>query len=197
MSEVANEQQLHKVAKLAKVTLRNDGSLDQLRAKTDRLVTDYLYKLQPSRPSWDEYFMQVAEIVKLRSTCMSPRKGAVLVKGNRIISTGYNGSPSGIKHCNAGGCKRCTDRHLGKIKSGRYSEPCVCCHSEENAIVQAAVHGISTGGCSIYTTFTPCVNCCKMIINAQIKEVVAQMMYPDDVGLKLLKEAKVKFRLFK
>lgn len=197
MSDDPSAQQLHRVMKLAKVTLKNDKGMDELRKKVDKLVKDYLYKLQPSRPSWDEYFMDVAEKIKLRSTCLSARKGSVLIKGNRIISTGYNGSPKGIKHCNAGGCIRCTQRHLGKIKSGVYSEPCICCHSEENAIVQAAVHGISTEGSKLYTTFTPCVNCAKLIINAGVKEVVGKTVYPDDVGMRLLKEAGVKFRLFK
>ena len=197
MSNDAAAQQLHKVMAMAKVTVRNNGTIDDLRVKTDKLVEDYLYKLQPSRPSWDEYFMNVAEMIKLRSTCMSARKGAVLVKDNRVVSTGYNGSPRGAKHCNQGGCVRCTQRHLGKIKSGVYSEPCICCHSEENAIVQAAVHGISTEGATMYTTFTPCVNCSKMIINAGIKEVVAKVEYPDDAGLQLLKEVGVVFRLFR
>ena len=197
MSDNPSAQQMHKVLVMAKVTIDNSGTLDLLRTKIDRLVEDYLYKLVRQRPSWDEYFMNVAEIVKLRSTCLSASKGAVLVKDKRIISTGYNGSPRGIKHCNLGGCLRCTQRHLGKIKSGNYSEPCICCHSEENAIVQAAVHGISTNGSTMYTTFTPCVNCAKIIINAGILEVVAQIEYPDDVGLKLLKESGVTFRLFK
>ncbi len=195
MSRDPAAQQLHTVAKMAKVTLRNDGALDELKKKVDKLVEDYLYKLQPSRPSWDEYFMNVAEMVKLRSTCMSAKKGAVLVKENRVVSTGYNGSPKGVKHCNKGGCVRCTLRHLGKIKSGVYSEPCICCHSEENAIVQAAVHGVGTEGATMYTTFTPCVNCAKMIINAGVKEVVAKVEYPDDVGLSLFKEVGIKFRL--
>ena len=197
MSDNPSAQQMHKVLKMAKVTVDNSGTLDALGKKVDRLVEDYLYKLVRARPSWDEYFMQVAEIIKLRSTCLSASKGAVLVKDKRVISTGYNGSPRGIKHCNLGGCVRCTQRHLGKIKSGNYSEPCICCHSEENAIVQAAVHGISTNGATMYTTFTHCVNCAKMIINAGILEVVAQVEYPDDMGLKLLKESGVKFRLFK
>ena len=197
MSDNPAAQQLHKVTKMANVTVANDGTLEHLRKKIDRLVENYLYKLQPSRPSWDEYFMQVAETIKQRSTCLSARKGAILVKDQRIISTGYNGSPKGVKHCNQGGCTRCTQRHLGKIKSGVYSEPCICCHAEENAVVQAAVHGISTEGAIIYTTFSPCVTCCKMIINAHIKEVIGKVQYPDDAGLKLLKQAGVKFGLLK
>jgi dCMP deaminase len=197
MSNNPAAQQLHKVAKMAKITVRNEGTLEELQKKVDKMVKDYLYKLQPSRPTWDEYFMNVAENIKLRATCLSAGKGTVLVKGNRVISTGYNGSPKGIKHCNEGGCERCTLRHLGKIKSGVYSAPCVCSHSEENSIVQAALYGTSTNGSIMYTTFTPCVNCAKLIINAGIREVVAKVQYPDDVGLKLFKEAGVKFRLFK
>jgi dCMP deaminase len=197
MSDDPAAMQIHKVAKMAKITVNNDGTTEQLKEKIDRLVEDHLYKLQPSRPSWDEYFMQIAETIKLRSTCLSAGKGTILVRDKRIISTGYNGSPKGVKHCNEGGCKRCKNRHLGKIKSGVYSEPCICCHSEENAIVQAAVHGISTDGAVLYTTFTPCVTCAKMIINAQIKEVIAKVLYPDDDAMSLLKEAGIKVRLFK
>src|SRR3989344_5509641 len=106
MSDNPSAQQMHKVLKMAKVTVDNSGTLDALGKKVDRLVEDYLYKLVRARPSWDEYFMQVAEIIKLRSTCLSASKGAVLVKDKRVISTGYNGSPRGIKHCNLGGCIR-------------------------------------------------------------------------------------------
>ena len=120
---------------------------------------------------------------------------ALIVKDKMIISTGYNGSPKGIKHCTEGGCKRCTLRHLGKMKSGVYQEPCICCHSEENAIVQAAYNGSSTKGAIMYTTFTPCTTCAKMIINSGIKEVVAKVKYPDEVGTKLLKDAGVVLRV--
>ena len=92
---------------------------------------------------------------------------------------------------------RCTSRHLGNIKSGVYSEPCICAHAEENAIVQAAYTGMSTKGATMYTTFTPCVTCCKMIINAGIKRVVGKVKYPDDAGLQILKEAGIKFEIMK
>lgn len=190
-----NAQQLNKVAEMAKITLANDSTLEKLTEKVQKLVKDWLFKLQQPRPDWDHYFMNIAEAVKLRSTCLSAKKGSVIVKDKQIISTGYNGSPKGITHCNEGGCQRCTSRHLGKIKSGEYSEPCVCAHTEENAIVQAAYHGISTNGATLYTTFTPCTNCAKMIINAGIREVVSKTTYPDDVGTKLLKEAGVKLRV--
>jgi len=182
---------------MAKVTLVNDSTLEKLQEKVARLVKDQLYKLQDSRPDWDRYFMNIAEEVKMRCTCMSAKKGTIIVKNKMSLSTGYNGTPKGIRHCNTGGCQRCTSRHLGQIKSGVYSEPCVCSHSEENAIVQAAYNGVSTKGATLYTTFTPCVVCSKMIINAGIVEVIAQVAYPDDVGTKLLREAGIKLRVMK
>jgi dCMP deaminase len=188
-------QQLNKVASMANIVLKNDGTKEQLEAKVTRIVKDWLYKLQESRPDWDHYFMNIAEQVKLRSSCLSAKKGTLIVLDKQIISTGYCGSPKGIKHCTAGGCPRCTSRHLGKIKSGVYSEPCICAHSEENAIVQAAYNGIATKGATMYTTFSPCVTCCKMIINAGITRVVGKVKYPDDVGLNMLKEAGVKFEI--
>ncbi|MBT4935871.1 AAA family ATPase [Candidatus Woesearchaeota archaeon] len=196
-SNDSNSQQLQRVIDMAKITIVNDSTLEKLTEKVHKLVRDQLYKLQDSRPNWDTYFMNIAEAVKMRCTCMSAKKGAVIVKEKQIISTGYNGTPKGIEHCNAGGCKRCTSRHLGLIKSGVYSEPCICAHSEENAIVQAAHNGTSTKGATIYTTFTPCVTCSKMIINAGIKEVVSKVIYPDDDGKQLLQGADVKLRVLK
>lgn len=190
-----NAQQLNTVAKMARVILNNDSTLEELEKKVKKMVQDWLYRLQPSRPSWDEYFLNIAEQVKSRATCLSAPKGAVIVQEKTIISTGYNGTPKGTKHCNQGGCPRCTSRHLGKLKSGDFSEPCTCCHSEENAIIQAANRGVSTKEAVMYTTFSPCLNCAKMIINAGIKEVVCKTIYPDDLGTKLLKEAGVKLRI--
>ena len=192
-----NSQQLDKVAKMARIIILNDSTLDQLSKKVRKLIDDWIYKLQDQRPSWDYYFMSIAEAVRMRCNCMSSKKGAIIIKDKQIVSTGYNGSPKGVKHCNAGGCERCTLRHLGKIKSGVYSAPCICCHAEENAIVQAAANGISTKGAAMYCTYTPCTNCAKLIINAGIKEVISKVEYPDDVGRRLLKEAKVKLRVLK
>ncbi len=188
-------QQLQTVAKMARIKLANDSTLEKLQEKVGRLVKDWLFKLQETRPDWDHYFMNIAEQVKMRCNCMSAKKGTIVVKDKMILSTGYNGSPKGIIHCTQGGCPRCTSRHLGTIKSGVYSEPCVCCHSEENAIVQAAYNGTSTKGAIMYTTFTPCIACAKMIINAGIREVVAKIAYPDDLGTKLLKDAGVSLRV--
>lgn len=194
-SSKSTEQQLGNVAKMAKVHLANNSSLKVLETKVERMVNDWLFKLQDSRPGWDNYFMNIAEQVKFRATCMSAKKGAIIVRDKTIISTGYNGTPKKIKHCTEGRCERCTKRHLGKVKTGVYSLPCVCCHAEENAIVQAAYNGVSTKGTVLYTTFTPCTTCAKMIINAGIKEVIAKVLYPDDVGRKLFKEAGVKLRV--
>ena len=196
-SKNPNSQQLMKVASMAQITLNNDGNLESLKKKVKKLVEDHLFQLQPSRPDWDHYFMNIAEAVKNRATCMSAKKGAIIVKNKQIISTGYNGTARGIEHCTKGGYPRCTARHLGKIKSGDYSLTCTCCHSEENAIVQAAHHGISTNGATMYTTFTPCSTCARMIINAGIVEVVAKIMYPDDIGTSMLKEAGIKLRVLK
>lgn len=193
----AHVQQLNTVAKMAKVTLVNDSSIEALQQKVPQLVSDWMYKLQDPRPDWDHYFMNIAEQVKLRCTCMSPKKGAIIVKEKMILSTGYNGTPKKVKHCTDGGCQRCTSRHLGKMKPGQFSEPCICCHAEENAIVQAAYNGVSTNGAWMYCTYTPCVVCAKMIINAGIQEVIMKVLYPDDSGTKLLKEAGVRLRMLK
>ncbi len=193
-----NKQQLINVAKMAKTTIVNDSTEKVLRIKVQKLVKDYLYILQDSRPDWDHYFMNIAEAVKQRVSCMSAKKGAIIIRNKQIISTGYNGTPRGIGHCNEGYCKRCTLRHLGKIKSADYhSAVCICAHAEENAIVQAANNGVSTQGAILYTTFTPCNMCARMIINAGIKEVVCKVQYPDDVGTALLKDAGVKLRVLK
>jgi dCMP deaminase len=190
-----NGQHLGLVAQMASVEIKNDSTPEKLQEKVENFVSDWLYQLQDSRPDWDHYFMNIADQVKMRCTCMSAKKGAIIVREKMIISTGYNGTPKDITHCTSGGCLRCTTRHLGKIKSGSYSEPCICCHSEENAIVQAAYNGVSTKDTIMYTTFTPCVTCAKMIINAGIREVVMRVKYPDDVGVKLLLQAKVKMRI--
>ncbi len=192
-----HNQQLKTVAKMSKATIVNDSTPEFLQQKVQKLVSDWMYTLQDPRPGWDYYFMNIAEQVKMRATCMSAKKGAIIVKEKMIISTGYNGTPKSIEHCTTGGCLRCTSRHLGKMNSGQYKEPCICCHAEENAIVQAAYNGVSTKGSIMYCTFTPCIACAKMIINAGIKEVIIKVLYPDDEGTKLLKKAGMTLRMLK
>lgn len=143
------------------------------------------------RPSWDEYFLEVASLVSRRATCLRRHVGAVLVKDKRILATGYNGAPSGIKHCiDDGDCLRVK---LG-IPSGQRHELCRGLHAEQNVLIQAALHGISTNGSVLYLTNQPCIICAKMLINAGIKEVVIKDGYPDKMSRSFLKEAKIKLR---
>lgn len=138
------------------------------------------------RVSWDEYFMDIADIVKTRSTCMRRQVGAVIVKDNRIITTGYNGAPSGCLHCTEiGTCFR----QENNIPSGERHEMCRALHAEQNAIIQAARIGNTTDGATIYVTDQPCVICAKMCINAGIKRIVYAKSYPDELSLQMLNEA--------
>ena len=146
-----------------------------------------------TRPTWDEYFMRIAKVVSSRSNCMKRHVASVIVKDRRIVSTGYNGTPRGTKNCNEGGCPRCNSY----AKSGTRLEECLCSHGEENAIVQAAYHGISIKGATIYTTFAPCLMCTKMIINSGMVEVVYNIDYPlNETAFKLLKEAGIRLRRY-
>ncbi len=143
------------------------------------------------RPGWDEYFLNIADVVASRSNCLRRHVAALIVKDRRIISTGYNGTPRGIKNCCEGGCPRCASN----VPSGENLGECVCSHGEENAIVQAAYHGISVREGTLYTTFSPCLLCAKMIINAGISEVVYRARYSiDGTSMRLLKEAGVVIR---
>jgi dCMP deaminase len=136
--------------------------------------------------------MLQAEIAKLRSNCLSRHIGAVIVKDNRQIATGYNGTPSGIKNCFEGGCPRCTARMNGKIKTGENLERCLCTHAEANAIMQCALFGNagSTRGATMYSTLAPCIECSKMAISVGITRIVVIADYPED-GTKLLREANI------
>ncbi len=126
------------------------------------------------RPDWDTYFMNIAHVVATRSNCRRRKVAAIIVKERRIISTGYNGTPRGIRNCHEGGCPRCAS----DAESGEHLGACICAHAEENAIVQAAFHGISVRGGSLYCTCSPCLLCAKMIINAGLQEVVFEEAYP-------------------
>ena len=144
------------------------------------------------RPDWDTYFMLQAEIAKLRSNCLTRHIGAVIVKDNRQIATGYNGTPPGIRNCFEGGCPRCMAWLKGEIKSGEGLDRCMCTHAEANAIMQCALFGNagSTRGATLYSTFAPCIECSKMAITVGIIRIVVIADYPED-GSQLLKEAKI------
>ncbi|MFQ6065915.1 MAG: cytidine/deoxycytidylate deaminase family protein [bacterium] len=138
------------------------------------------------RPSWDQYFMQITELVATRSTCLRRKVGALLVKEKRILSTGYNGAPRNLPHCRKVGCLR--DKL--NIPSGERQEICRGLHAEQNAIIQAALYGISIKQSTLYCTHQPCITCSKMIINAGIKRIVFQGKYPDLLARQMLEEAK-------
>ena len=143
------------------------------------------------RPDWDEYFMEIAHVVALRSNCLRRHVAAVIVKDRRIISTGYNGTPRGIRNCNEGGCPRCASH----APSGTNLTECLCSHGEENAIGQAAYHGSCVKDSTLYTTYSPWLRCAKMIINAGIREVVYRERYSiDSTARAILQEAGVKIR---
>ncbi|MBU0549014.1 MAG: cytidine/deoxycytidylate deaminase family protein, partial [Candidatus Omnitrophica bacterium] len=139
------------------------------------------------RPSWDEYFLQMAKLVSQRATCLRRRVGAVLVKDKKILATGYNGAPSGLEHCLDIGCLR-DDL---KIPSGHRHELCRGLHAEQNAIIQASLHGVSIKSSILYVTNHPCIICAKMIINAGIKEVVITAGYPDKMAMDFFRKCKV------
>jgi dCMP deaminase len=139
------------------------------------------------RPDWDEYFMSLLDVIKTRSTCLRRQVAAVIVRDKKIIATGYNGAPKGVFHCEQVGCLR----DQLKIPSGERHELCRGIHAEQNAIIQASVHGVSIEGSDIYITHSPCILCSKMLINAGIKRIVYQGDYPDKLALDMLDEAGV------
>lgn len=138
------------------------------------------------RPSWDRYFMDMAELTAKRSTCLRRNVGAVIVMDKHIVATGYNGAPRRVMHCaEKGGCLR---EALG-VPSGERHELCRAVHAEQNAIIQAATLGVSIEGGTIYVTHQPCVVCAKMIINAGIRRIVVKEGYPDELAVEILEEA--------
>ncbi|MFA5275606.1 MAG: cytidine/deoxycytidylate deaminase family protein [Candidatus Omnitrophota bacterium] len=138
------------------------------------------------RPTWEEYFIDVAILVSKRATCLRRKVGSVLVKNKRILATGYNGAPSGLDDCLELG--RCLRDKL-KIPSGQRHELCRGLHAEQNVLIQAALHGISVKGSTLYATHQPCLICAKMLINAGIAEIIISEGYPDEMSLQFLKEA--------
>ena len=145
-----------------------------------------------NRPSWDEYFMQMAELTAKRSTCLRRNVGAIIVKDKHIIATGYNGAPKGLPHCEElGGCLR---QKLG-VPSGERHELCRALHAEQNAIIQAATLGQSIEGATIYVTHQPCIICAKMIINAGISRIVVRSGYPDKMAEDMAREANLRIEM--
>ena len=139
------------------------------------------------RLSWDDYFIDITRLVAKRSTCLRRQVGAVIVRDKRILATGYNGAPRGLPHCSETGCLR----QEMDVPSGQKQELCRGLHAEQNAIIQAALFGVSIENSQLYSLTQPCVVCAKMIINAGIKRVVFEEEYPDPLGEQMLEEAGV------
>ncbi|MFW6142217.1 MAG: deoxycytidylate deaminase [Candidatus Saliniplasma sp.] len=140
-----------------------------------------------NRPTIDEYFMAMAELAASRSTCLRRKVGAVIVKDKQVLSTGYNGAPKELPHCEKVGCRR----EKMKVKSGTRHELCRGVHAEQNAVIQAAVFGVSVKNATLYCTHHPCVLCMKILINADIKRIVYKKGYPDDLSKEMLEESNI------
>ncbi len=189
-SDDSAAQQLLAVRDLADFKVENNGALEDLKGSLQRILERSFFF---ERPGWDEYFMNIARMVSTRSNCVKRKVAAVITQDRRIISTGYNGTPRGVRNCNEGGCPRCNQFAEG----GTRLEDCLCSHGEENAIIQAAYHGVQVKNGTIYTTFSPCLICTKMIINSGLAEVVYNSDYPlGELAIDLLREAGVKVRQF-
>lgn len=179
-------QQLRACEQLADFRVTNDGSLEELQGQVAELPRRVMGDMP--RPGWDEYFMSLAKVAAMRSNCVKRKVAAVIIRDKRIVSTGYNGTPRGTKNCYEGGCPRCNNL----ADSGTQLEECLCSHGEENAITQAAYHGVSVKDGTLYSTFAPCLMCTKMIINAGIREVVYNLDYPlNETSFELFQEAGV------
>lgn len=152
--------------------------------REDKVKTDLPVR---ERPSWDQYFMSIARLASTRSTCLRRQVGAVIVKDKKILATGYNGAPMGLKHCLDIDCLR---EELG-IPSGERHELCRATHAEQNAIVQAATSGVSIKDSIIYSTTHPCILCSKLLINAGISKIIIEDSYPDEMSRQMLDEAGV------
>lgn len=182
-------QNLTQVEELADHRLENNSSVEALHQAVDVLLLQLLREVP--RPGWDQYFMNIAKVAASRSNCLKRKVAAIIVRDKRIISTGYNGTPRGTRNCNEGGCPRCNSL----ASSGTSLDECLCSHGEENAIVQAAYHGVQLTNSSLYSTFAPCLLCAKMIINSGISDVIYNQDYPlNDAAFNLFKEAGVKVR---
>jgi len=142
------------------------------------------------RPTWEEYFLKIATEVAERSTCVRRQVGALVVKDKRILATGYNGAPRGLRHCIDIGCLR----ESAGAESGQVHELCRGLHAEQNAIIQAATYGVPIQGAVLYGTHQPCVLCTKMLINAGIEAIYYLEPYPDDLAARLLEEAGIPAR---
>lgn len=177
-------QQLNTCFSLADTVIHNNGTIEDLYKKLEGFASSI-------RPSWDEYFMKMALLAAERSTCLRHHVGAVIVKDKRVLTTGYNGAPAGLKDCLELGCLR----DAQNIPSGERHEICRAIHAEQNAIIQAGLHGISIKDATIYCTHSPCILCAKMIVNAKISRFVTCGYYNDQSFSAIFNEARVEYKV--
>ncbi|TKY84826.1 hypothetical protein EX895_005906 [Sporisorium graminicola] len=187
------------------LSINNDFA--HLSSLDTHLTTLNLPSEERLRPCWDTYFLKLCNLASLRSNCMKRRVGAVLVASNRILATGYNGTPSGLKNCNQGGCARCNNTltttaqvsgsRTGSSACGQNLDECLCLHAEENALLEAGRGKIAAGGATMYCNTCPCLRCAVKIIQTGIKKVVYQLEYSMDTRTKMIfAEAGVEIRQF-
>jgi dCMP deaminase len=188
MGELETGQGVGKCMEQADFTLINDGTLEEVKQKIKNLYEKIELKIP--RSTWDEYFMKMSMLIGERSTCLRHHIGAIIVKEKRVLTTGYNGAAKGVKDCIELGCLR----NKLNIPSGTRHEVCRAIHAEQNALIQAGVHGININNSTLYCTHTPCMICAKMIVNAGIKEVVSYHDYADEEARRFLKDAGILLR---
>ncbi len=187
-SDQQHQQNIAACMALADFRIFNNGDFDQLQRQVDGILDEIKSRL---RPSWDEYFLKMAFLVAERSTCLRHHVGAIIVKDRHVLTTGYNGAARSIDDCTKLGCLR----NQLNIRSGERHEICRAIHAEQNAIIQAGVHGVAIDGGTLYCTHSPCIICAKMIVNAGLKRVVSCGEYPDNFNLvmELFQQAGVLF----
>lgn len=176
---------------MPKLREERDNPLHEVQGKLRRIPLQRVQirraVMRMPRPHIDDYFMEIAHVVAKRATCRRRNIGAILVKDKQVLATGYNGAPAGCKDCLELGCLR----DQLNIPSGTKHEICRAVHAEQNAIIQSALHGVSTDSATMYVTVNPCVICAKMIVNAKVRKVIYEGTYPDNAGVDFLREAGV------
>ncbi|MEM4259787.1 MAG: deaminase [Candidatus Woesearchaeota archaeon] len=195
MNDKEGGMQLAECRRIADIFIKNNSTLEEFYKKIDKLIENLKKKFPYIRPSWDEYFLNIVKVIGQRGTCDRGRTGAVLVKNNRILTTGYVGSPPGLPHCDEVGHLF----HIVEHTDGVSRVHCVrTIHAEQNAIAQAAKHGVNIDGSTLYLKMTPCNDCAKLIIAAGIKRVVCERFYHGStLAVKMFKDTGVELRVLK
>jgi len=192
IGQMESAQQTEKTMEMADLIFMNDGHINDFKEKIQSIFSDIQKEhLKKERPSWDDYFLKMALLVAERSTCRRHHIGAVIIKDKKVLSSGYNGAAAGAADCLKLGCKKDSEN----LSSGEFQEKCRAIHAEQNAIIQAAIHGASIEGATIYCTHSPCFVCAKSIANAKIKRVVTFSSYPDKSFSELFEELGIEYEI--